>query len=337
MARDLSPEYVLSQLEKGQLSPFYLFYGPSEFRREKVLNKIRETFIPEGARDFNLHLFYAVKSNPEDTTAAIIDAGRTLPFMSKNRLVIVRRTENFSAKALEALFPYLENPVESTCMIFVSSNVDFRKKFYKKIKELGKVVNFARLSDSRIVAWIKDTARDLGFDIDVEACTNLQQIVGNRLIDLYSELEKLYVRYGNRTISIKEVAELAIYSRTFSIFELMDRVSSKQCAESISALTKFLEEEGKVGTLKVLGMLNRQFKLLWQTKSVIENGGNTADVAQKLRLAPFQVKVLTPQSKSWTIDELERAFHLMYKADRLLKSGVHGQLVLENLVFSLCN
>jgi DNA polymerase-3 subunit delta len=97
-----------------------------------------------------------------------------------------------------------------------------------------------------------------------------------------------------------------------------------------------LEEEGKDEILRVLGMLNRQIRLLWQTKSVTEGGGRVHDVAKKLGLRDFQVRKLVQQSKLWTADNLERAFHLLYQADGLLKSGAKGHLVLENLVLSLC-
>ena len=90
--------------------------------------------------------------------------------------------------------------------------------------------------------WIKRTAEDLGLNIETQACAYLQQIVGNSSMDLYSELEKLYVRYGSMNIGVDEVKELAIYSRIYTIFELMDEVSKKS-AKSLSLLNKFLEEE----------------------------------------------------------------------------------------------
>ncbi|MCD4761037.1 DNA polymerase III subunit delta, partial [bacterium] len=145
MPGDLSPEHVLNQLKKGELSPVYLFYGPGEFRLEQVLNRIRESFIPEGARDFNLKLFYGDRKTG---TVDIIDEARSLPFMSQNRLIIVRRTEEFQAGALEGFIPYLDDPLETTCLIFVSSKPDFRKKFYKKIKAMGCSVNFKQLYDN---------------------------------------------------------------------------------------------------------------------------------------------------------------------------------------------
>jgi DNA polymerase-3 subunit delta len=337
MPEDLPPEYVLGQLEKGKLAPFYLFYGQSEFRLEKALNKVRNTFIPEAARDLNVHLFYGdKKGDGGDLIASIIDTARTLPFMSQNRLVIVRRSGNFSAPALEGFIPYLDNPVDSTCLIFVSLKADFKRKFYRKIRGCGCAVNFKKLRETEVVPWIKETAKDLGLNMDGRACAYLQQIVGNRLMELYSELEKLSLRYGKMPVGTEQVKELAIYSRIYTIFELMDEVSFKRPAGSLSILQKFLEEEGKSGILRVIGMLNRQIRLLWQTKSVIEAGGRTPEVARKLQLPITLTRKIVQQSERWTTESLERAFHLLYQADGLLKSGSHGPLVLENVVLSLC-
>lgn len=332
MPGDLTPEYVLKQLEKGQLSPVYLFYGPNEFRMERALSRIRETFIPETSRDFNFRIFYGDKTEPAD----IMDTARSLPFMSHCRLIIVRRTESLSPAALESYIPYLDRPVESTCLIFVSSKTDFKRKFYRKIRELGQAVNFKKLSDRQVIPWIKKTAKELDLNIEDQACAYLQQLVGNRLMDLHAELEKLSLRYGKTVVGLEEVRAVAIFSRIYTVFELMDEVSFKRRGESISVLNRFLEEEGIDGSLKVLGMLNRQIRLLWQTKTVSDKGGRAADVSRKIKLPSFLVSRIVQQSKHWKTDDFERAFHLMYKADGLLKSGAHGRMVLENLVFSLC-
>ena len=338
MADDLSPEYVLSQLEKGQLFPFYLFFGPNEFQLEKILSRIRETFIPEAARDFNFNLFYCNKGG-KPSPADIVDTARLVPFISQNRLVIVRRIENFSSKDLDNFLPYLDNPVESTCLIFVSSKTDFRAKFYNKIKKLNRAVNFKKLYDNQVSFWIKKTAEELGFEIERDASLYLQQIVGNRLIDLYSELEKIYVRYGKTVVGMKEVKELVIYSRTHTIFELIDKISFRKGAESIAVLNRFLDEEGADVRvmLQIIGMINRQIGLLWQVKSVIKSGGHPADVAKKLHLPVFVAKKLIDQSMQWRMEDLEKAVSLLYHADGLLKNDSYRQLVIENVLLSLCS
>ncbi len=335
MARDLTPENVLRQLEKGTLSPVYLFYGESEFRLEQLLNRIRETFIPESVRDFNLQIFYGDEAR--NRPGEIIDAARAFPFMSQNRLIIVRRTDAIPAQALEGFIHYLDRPMETTCLVFISQQPDFRKKFYKKAKDLGYAVHFKPLYDNQVVPWIMNTAKELGLKMGSGACAYLQQTVGNRLRDLYSELEKIRLYYGKGTVGLEEIEELAIHSRTHTIFELMDQVSMKQRSGAISVLRRYLEMEGKDAVLGIMGMLIRQFRLMWQAKPVLERGGRAADLAKELKVHQFAAKNLERQSKGWQVHELERAFDLLYQADGLVKSGSDVNLVLENVVLSLCD
>jgi len=333
MAGDLLPDDVLRALEKGQLEPFYLFYGPGEFRLERVLNKIRETFISESARDFNLEILYGDDADP----AEIITRAQTFPFMAQNRLIIVRRIESFSADQLEIFLPYLERPAESTCLIFVSSRTDFKRKFYGRIRALNRAVNFRDLREAQVIPWIKQTAKELGLKIDGHACAYLQQIVGNRLRDLYADLVKLQLRYGEMTVGVEQVKELAIHSRIYTIFELMNLVSVKDCSQSLTVLNRFLEEEDKRDApLRVIGMLNRQIRLLWQTKSILARGGKTKDVAGKLGAARFSAGDFVRHSKHWSPEELEMGLSLLYQAEGHLKSGSRPKPVLENLILSLC-
>lgn len=334
MTGDLPPEDVLKSLEGGQLAPFYLFYGPGEFRLEKVLDKIRHSFIPWSFKDFNLEVFYGgEKTDP----AEIMNHARSLPFLAKNRLIIIRRTESFSTDELETFLPYLEKPAETSCLIFIASKTDFRKNFYKRMRELGRAVHFTKMKESQVVPWIRQTARELELKIDGQACAYLHQIVGNSLRDLYAELEKLHLRYGKADVGVEQVKELAIRSRAYTIFELMSRVSEKRRSESLDVLNRFLEEEDKRDApLRVLGMLNRQIRLLWQTKHILAKGDQTRDVAKKLGLPDFSARDFVKQSQRWSTNELENGLRLLYQTDGFLKSGSRAKPLLENVVLSLC-
>lgn len=333
MTRDLLPEDLLISLDKGGLAPFYLFYGPDEFRMERFLSKVRESFIPESSRDFNLEVCYGDEGDPSE----IVNHARTIPFLASNRMIIVRRTQEFTTDQLDKFLPYLDDPSPTTCLIFISPRTDFKRRFYKKIRASGFAVNFSELKSNQIVPWIRRTGKELGLNIDSQACIYLQQVVGNRLRDLYSEVEKLQLRYGSGDIGKEQVRELAIHGRIYSIFELMDALSDKDRSESLSVLNRFLEEEDKrSGPLQFLGMLNRQMGLLWQTKTILENNGKTKDVASKLGLIPFSASKLIKQSKHWTPDELEEGISLLFMADRLLKAGSRPGPILESLILSLC-
>jgi DNA polymerase-3 subunit delta len=332
--KDLTPEDVLKRLSKGSLAPFYLFYGPEEFRMEKTLNQIRETFVPAATKDFNLNLFYGGETAP----AEIVSIATTLPFMSKNRLIIVRRTEEFKADQLEKFLPYLEKPVESSTVIFVTSATDFRKTFFKTLLAKHAAVSFNELRGPQIEHWIKQTAGELGLKMDEQACTYLQLVVGNHMRDLYAELEKTRLRFGTRDIGEEQVKELVTHSRIFNIFELLDLISIKNQPEALLVLNRFLEEEDKKeGPLKLIGMLNRQIRLLWQTKVIMAKGGRAEQVVHELGLHPFAVKKLMPQLKYWSHKDLMQALELLFQADGWLKSGMRSQPVIENLVMLLCD
>ncbi len=88
MARDLLPEDILRSLEKGKLAAFYLFFGPDEFMMERVVSRIREEYIPESARDFNLEICYGGETDASE----IVNKAQTLSFLAEKRLFIGIRT-----------------------------------------------------------------------------------------------------------------------------------------------------------------------------------------------------------------------------------------------------
>ena len=335
MADDLQPDDVLKAAKKGQVAPFYLFYGPGEFRMERVLGTLRTVLVPEAVRDFNLEVLYGDEPiEPE----GIINKASSVPFLAERRLIIVRRTESFTADQLERFLPYLEKPSSSTCLIFISSRTNFNTKFYKKFRSEGVAVLFDELKGNQIVPWIKRTAsEDLGVTLDGEACAYLHAVVGNRPRELYSELEKLRLRYG-KTVSLDQVKEAVTHSRVYTVFELMDAVSTKDCGSSLRILKRYLEEEDpRDAPLGLISMLNRQVRLLWQTKAVLLKRGGTQEVQKKTGLSGFPVKKLVEQAPRWTEKELESALERLRWSDDRLKSGSSPRVILETLILSLCS
>ncbi len=330
--KELSPGYVLAQAEKDSLFPFYLFYGENQFLLEKTINRIKR-IIPDNVKDLNQHVFYGdeIKSD----SGIITDVARSIPFMCKHRLIIVRRADSLSAVAQKGLVSYIDNPSSSTCIIFAAFKPDFKRKLYSAIKNKGKAVHFKEIYDNQIPAWIKKTARETGFDITDDACIFLQQMAGNNLSELANELDKLFVRYGNNMIGVKEIQETVASSRNFTIFELVDEVSSKRSNRAMAILDRFLQQEGTEGSLQVLGMLIRQIKLIGQAKALISEG-LPAD-AKHLKLHPFVAKKIVQQSKKWQPEEIEQALSLLYLADKTIKSGSSGDTVIENAVNILCS
>ncbi len=335
MPHDLQPDDVLKAAKKGQVASYYLFYGPGEFRMERVLATLRTLLVPEAVRDLNLEVLYGDEPiEPEQ----IINKASSVPFLAQRRLIIVRRTESFTADQLERFLPYLDKPSSSTCLIFISSRTAFNAKFYKKFRSEGVAVIFDELKGNQVVPWIKRTAsEDLGVTLEGEACGYLHAVVGNRPRELYSELEKLHLRYG-KTVSLDQIKEAVTHSRVYTVFELMDAVSIKDCGSSLRILKRYLEEEDpRDAPLGLISMLNRQVRLLWQTKAVLLKRGGTQEVQKKTGLSGFPVKKLVEQAPRWTEKELENALERLRWSDDRLKSGSSPRVILETLILSLCS
>lgn len=332
MASDLAPEQVLKQLERGRLQNVYLFHGPDDFRMEKVWNRIRENFIPKSARDFNLHIFDAESQiKPGD----ILDAARSMPFLSNNRLVMVRRVDAFKAAEQAAFLPYLEDPVETTCLIFLTLKPDFRTKFFGKLRALGFGVHFRPLSERQALPWIRGEAKAMGLRITDDACRLLYEMVGNNSRALYMELEKLCLRYQEQKVGIDEIKESSIFSRLYSIFELMDEISARKRGASLTILNRYLEEEGVDAALGIIGMLNRQIRILIQAKELMARKMPAGQMSKALGVPAFLMGKIQTQARLWKTADLENALEVLYQADGRLKSGSQARLILENVVLSI--
>ena len=333
--RDLAPENVSISLKKGVLAPFYLFYGPEEFWIELTLDTIKKDLIPDPVKEFNLEIVYGGEISPQE----IVNRAHLFPFMSSRRLIIVRGTEKFAKGDLGLFLSYLDSPVDSTCIIWVSGKADFTDVFYKRFRDHGRVVNFRKLSERQAYTWIQKRSKEVGLSIDRDASEILYQMVGSSLRDLFSEISKLSLKYPNSRIGVDQVKELAIFSRLFTVFDLVDYVSKKEASHAIAALDRLFDTQGRdsKATLGILGMVARQIRLILKTKSGLKKGGGKREVTDRLRPLPnFVIDKCIAQERFWQERELEEALNHIYDSDGLIRSGSKGDLVLEGLVFHLC-
>ena len=333
--QDLTPDNVSISLKKGVLAPFYLFYGPEEFWIELTLDKVKKDLIPDSVKEFNLEILYGGEISPQE----ILNRAHLLPFMSSHRLIIVRGTENFAQSDLGLFLPYLDSPVDFTCIIWVSGKADLTGAFYKRFRERGRAVHFRKLSERQAYSWIQKRAKELGLSIDRNASEILYQMVGSSLRDLFSEILKLSLRHPNSRIGVDQIEELATFSRLFTVFDLVDYVSKKDASHAIAALGRLFDTQGRDSnaTLGILGMVARQVRLILKTKSGLTIGGGRRGVTDRLRPLPnFVIEKCIAQERFWQEGELEEALNHIYDADGLIRSGVRGDLVLEGLIFHLC-
>jgi DNA polymerase-3 subunit delta len=332
----LAPENLLASLKAGTIEPYYLFYGPEEFWIELVLDEIKERLIPDSVKDFNLDILYA-----DDVSASeVLNKARTVPFMAPRRYLIVRRTEQYSKGDRELFLAYLDSPVESSCIMWISGKAEFNDPFYRRCRESGRAVNFKKLTEGQAYGWMHKRAEGLGVRIDREAAAFLYQMVGSSVHDLYSELLKLSVRFPRSLIGVEQIKDLATFSRLFTVFDLVDHVSRKDASHALEILHRLFETQGRdtATVLGILGMVARQMRLICQAKAGAREARGKKGVMERLKPLPdYVIEKCMAQEKLWGERELGHALSRIYDADGFIRTGSRGDLVLENLVVRLCH
>ncbi|MBE0599190.1 MAG: DNA polymerase III subunit delta, partial [Desulfuromonadales bacterium] len=304
--------------------PLLLLYGEEPFLLDQALARLRG-LIPPDARDFN---FQMVRGR-EVRAAAVLDTVHTFPVFSSRRLVLVRETEEIPAAELEAFLPYLRAPVAETILVFTAEKIDGRRKFYQEFRKHGAMVEFRRLFDNQIPAFVREQARVAGFSFTEDAMTLFCRRVGTSLQEVAAELGKLGTYLGGKKLAdVAEVTAVVSDTRVDSIFDLTNAIGLQKTGDALRLLSRLLGEG--VAPLVVLTMLTRHFRQLWMARELLDLGEQSRQIAGRIGVNPYFLDTLLVQARQFGPDRYRHAFELFLGADLALKSsGAHPGALLE--------
>ncbi len=61
----MRPQELLEKISRGEICPFYYFYGPEVWLIEKTINRLKEKVLTIGNTDFNFAVFENKKNEKE--------------------------------------------------------------------------------------------------------------------------------------------------------------------------------------------------------------------------------------------------------------------------------
>ena len=197
---------------------FYLIYGTDKSRIHKKIEEIKEKLKIEEIIKYSLD-----KDNLEDI---ILDASLVNMF-SSTKLILIDDANIFTTSKKEidtkVLEDYLNNYNSDTYIIFECNQekVDTRKKIYKKIKELGEIIEIVKPDKKSIKEYILNLAKKNNYVIeDIDYLTNK---IGTDVNNVDNELTKLFIfKTEDKKITNKDIDKLIIPSLEDEIFALSD-------------------------------------------------------------------------------------------------------------------
>ncbi len=338
MAKKISYSQLLNQLKGARkdsvdkVDKLYHFTGDEDFLKEQVWRRMASVLVPESLKSFNLDLLYGDQTSGDQ----IINKASTSPVFAKKRLVVVFDLQKLSPFSKDVLLSFLPQLPDSVCLILLSPKIATQSKFYKALEKLATTVEFNRLWESQIPAWITERVKAQGKRIEKQAVYILQELAGNNLGDLAKEIDKLLTYIAERqTITFSDVESVVGLSRSHTVFQLIDSVCERNKKKAFLILRNLILAGEKPGS--IIFWLTQHFEKLIQTKEYSPDSGQ-GSLVSLLKTKPFLVTKYQKQAKNFSMEELEKGLILLYQTDVDLKSNLMpDRILMELLVYNLCH
>lgn len=248
------------------------------------------------------------------------------PLLGGEKLVII---SDFELR--DEFIPCLNNIPPEIRVVFRSDSVDKRTKFYKLVNERGEVVEFktyAPWEQAELINWIGKRVEGRGKRIADNAARLLQEICGNNLRLLDSEIEKIATYIGERQeITEADVSTLASSLET-NAFALLDALRNKKLNEVLVVFQSLLKN--KEDLFQLLGLIISQYRLMIQIKSL---GGRDLSAIVG---SPYYIKKCAQNIARFSLEELKNDLYLLLETNLKLKTGEDQAATFELLLTGLC-
>ena len=323
-------EDIEKELSRGKFRPIYIIVGAEHHLVFEALSLVRKAVEDAGADPLS---FQSIPGR-EVRAEAVIASLRTVPMLGGRPLVILREGESIPKDATEVLASYMEKPVESSTLVIVAEKLDGRTKFMQSAAKNGAVIECKPLYLDKVPGWIARETRRKGRQIAQAAAEFMANMIGTDLGQLSEAIDRVILYVGEKKIvELKDVEQAVAETHQHTVFEMTDAVGQRNWPKAFAFLTNILEN-GQSPVL-VLGMLARHFRILSKAK---EAAGRVAEgeLAKYLGVHPYYARGYLAQSRNFSAGELRKAFRLLHRCDRELKSSrIPKERVLERALLEL--
>lgn len=316
---------INQDIKSGTFKPVYLLYGEEAFLKKSYKNRLREAIA--GDDTMNYHHFEGKGLDVQE----IISLADTMPFFGECRLILVEDS-GFFKSAVEALVEYLPDMPDTTCILFVETEVDKRSRMFKKVKDLGHAAEMTRQNAGQLAAWAGGILAKEGRKVTGHTMELFLSKTGDDMEHIRMELEKL-VSYtmGREVITDQDVEEVCTVRVTNKIFDMVAAIVTRQTRKAMDLYEDLLTL--KEPPMRILFLIARQFNQLLQVRELMAKGLDKGSIASKLKMQPFVVGKVMPQARAFSREQILSYVNLCVDAEEAVKTGrLNERLAVELLI-----
>jgi DNA polymerase-3 subunit delta len=306
-----------------ELKAAYLIAGTDRPKVDRALQRLRTRFQPDA-----VEMHSAAEASGADVVAAANALGL---FAGDGRLIVVDGVEAWKADDVKAVGAYLKRPAPATTLALVAAELKKDAPVAKAVAAAGEVLLWD-VPKRGLQGWVAEQFKLHGATAEADACRALIDLVGDDLVELALEVDKLTIWAAGARIEAADVVVLVAARAEATSFALTDAWGSRDIGAVLDAAESMLERSGdpRSRTIPRIGSILTSHVVRVRSCQALEAEGLSArDAAARLKQHPFYVQKLYAQAHNFSGQELRRATVRLAELDHALKGGSRLALDLE--------
>jgi DNA polymerase III subunit delta len=303
----VSGEQIIRDWKKKVFKPVYWLEGEEEYFINEVMDFAEHHLLTEEERSFNLSVFYGKDADWAD----IINSCRRYPMFAERQVVLLKEAQHM--RDVAKLEPYILNPLHSTVFVvsYKDKKIDGRGKLAKILKEKGEILSTKKMYENQLPEWVTDLLKEKGLTISPRALGLLIDHIGNDLLRIKSEIEKIQINLGEgKVIHEDDIEKFVGISKEYNAFELQAAVVRKDLVKAIRII-QYFESNPKAAPIQlVLPSLYSFFSKVYMTFGL--DSPDEKNVAAALGVSPFFVKDYLLASRNYGFAGTENVLLLLH-------------------------
>lgn len=328
-------QQILNDLKNKVYHPVYFLSGNESYYIDLIADYIEENVLDANEKEFNQQVLYG----KDVDILTIVSEAKRYPMMSNHNVIIIKEAQHLS-KEIEKLEPYLDNPTQTTILVFCFKykTLDGRKGITKKLKKQAVFLETKPLYDNQVPDWIVGYLKTKNYTITPQACALIAEFLGTDLSKIANELNKLIINVAaGSQIDPNIVEENIGISKDFNNFELNKAIGTKNVFKTNQIVHHFAKNEKNHPIQATIAILYSFFTSILKYHYIKDKSRN--NVASALRVNPFFVSDYEIAGKNYSIKKAVKVIEYLREYD-LKSKGVHnvstpGSELLKELVFKI--
>lgn len=252
---------ILSDLKNRKFAPIYLLHGEESYYTDRIADYIDDHVLSEAEKGFNQTILYG----KETDFITIVNSAKRYPMMAEYQVLLIKEAQSLEWNrdaAVEVLIRYLENPLNSTILVFdfKHGKFDKRKKVYKLFQNKGVVLESAKLYDNQVAGWITDYCKAAGYRIQAQASALMAEYLGTNLSKVVNEIDKIFLNTSkDKEITTGDIQKNVGISKDFNVFELNKALAYKNVYKANQIIDYFIANPKSNPPIVIFGSLATYF------------------------------------------------------------------------------